>query len=95
MPVVHNGTMKSAERRHLGLSVVGLLACALFNVYVFRFGVLYGLVGLNLTKHVGVAVLCQAIGVHKGKLLVPRRRTCRHSAHPHPIGPHPSIRERR
>jgi hypothetical protein len=46
-------------------ALLGLVACVAVNVWLFRVGFLYGLVGLNLTKHVGVAVLCQAIGVNR------------------------------
>ncbi len=38
--------------------------CAL-NFWLFRFGVLWGLLGLSVTKHVGVAWLCQALGVDR------------------------------
>jgi hypothetical protein len=46
-------------------AMLGLVACAAVNVWLFRIGFLYGLVGLNVTKHVGVAVICQAIGVNR------------------------------
>ncbi len=46
-------------------SLLGLVACAAVNFWLFRVGFLYGLVGLNVTKHVGVAVFCQAIGVNR------------------------------
>jgi hypothetical protein len=46
-------------------AMLGLVACVAVNVWLFRVGFLYGLVALNVTKHVGVAVLCQAIGVNR------------------------------
>jgi hypothetical protein len=46
-------------------AMLGLVACVAVNLWLFRLGFLYGLVGLNVTKHVGVAVLCQAIGVNR------------------------------
>lgn len=57
------------ERRNLQLSVrVFLLlvaAAAALNVWLFRQGFLWGLLGLNLTKHLAIAVLCQRVGVNK------------------------------
>ena len=47
--------------------MLGLVACVALNVWLFRLGFLLGLVGLNITKHVGVAVLCQALGVNREK----------------------------
>lgn len=38
--------------------------CAL-NFWLFRLGVLWGLLGLSVTKHVVVAWLCQALGVDR------------------------------
>jgi hypothetical protein len=46
-------------------AMLGLVACVAVNLWLFRVGFLYGLVALNVTKHVGVAVLCQAIGVNR------------------------------
>lgn len=45
--------------------MLGLVACAAVNFWLFRVSFVYGLVGLNLTKHVGVAVLCQMMGVNR------------------------------
>ncbi len=54
--------------------LLGLIACAAMNVWLFRVGFIAGLIGLNVTKHVGVAVLCQALGVNRpeGRSAVPR-----------------------
>ena len=86
--------MKRAERWNLVVGLLGLVACALVNVWVFRFGILFGLVGLNVTKHVGVAVLCQAIGVNKGKPASARRASFQpaHRAFP---GPHSLTKDAR
>jgi hypothetical protein len=54
-------------------AMLGLVACLAVNLWLFRFGFLWGLVGLNVTKHVGVAVLCQALGVNRPKGRVPMR----------------------
>lgn len=45
--------------------LLGLVACVAVNIWLFRVGVLFGLIGLNVTKHVGVAVLCQVVGVNR------------------------------
>jgi hypothetical protein len=45
--------------------MLGLVACIAINLWLFRLGFLYGMVGLNVTKHVGVAALCQAVGVNR------------------------------
>jgi hypothetical protein len=49
------------------LSMLGLVACIAVNIWLFRCHVLAGIVGLNLTKHVVIAYLCQVIGVDKKK----------------------------
>ena len=46
-------------------AMLGMVACVALNIWLCRVGFLYGLVGLNVTKHIGVAVLCQAIGVNR------------------------------
>ena len=72
----HNDQM---ERTGLQTSVAGLLglvACVAVNIWLFRVSMLYGLIGLNVTKHVGVAVLCQAVGINgagkAGRKAIPR-----------------------
>ncbi len=59
--------MRRAERWNNVVGLLGLAVCVLVNVWLFRFGILVGLIALNITKHVGVAVLCQIIGVGKPK----------------------------
>jgi hypothetical protein len=56
------------DRPRLQLSVaslLGLVACVALNIWLFRFGALWGFLGLNLTKHVLIAQLCQAVGVDR------------------------------
>ena len=36
------------------------------NFWLFRLGRFWGIVGLNVTKHVAIAYLCQALGVLAG-----------------------------
>ncbi len=87
--------MKRVDQRNLGFGVLGLLACVLLNVWVFRYGILVGLIGLNLTKHVGVAVLCQAIGVSRSSPAPVRRRSSFQPAHRSPAGPHSLAKDAR
>lgn len=44
-----------------------LVACAAGNIWLFRQGVLWGILGLNVTKHVLTAYLCQALGVNAAR----------------------------
>lgn len=56
------------EQHRLQLSVASLLwivACIAFNIWLFRFGALLGLIGLNISKHVLIAVLCRNLGVDR------------------------------
>jgi hypothetical protein len=56
------------ERPGFQLSLGGMLvvvACIALNIWLFRVGMLLGLIGLNVTKHVVIAWLCQVIGVDK------------------------------
>lgn len=59
----HNGDM---QRRGFQLSVtgmIGLVAAIAVNVWLFKVSILLGIVGLNVTKHVAIAYLCQVLGV--------------------------------
>jgi hypothetical protein len=56
------------ERPILQISVatmLGLVACIALNFWLFRIGVFWGIVGLNVTKHVMIAYLCGALGVDR------------------------------
>ena len=73
------------------ISVSGLLTlvvCAALNLWLFRVSWLYGLIGLNVTKHVAVAVLCAAIGVNgrRGGQHVPGDRPTSAIPRPHAVG---------
>ena len=45
-------------------SMLLLVACAAGNLWLFRQGVIWGILGLNVTKHVATAYLCKALGVN-------------------------------
>jgi hypothetical protein len=64
------------ERPILQISVATMLrlvACIALNFWLFRLGVFWGILGLNVTKHVMIAYLCGALGVDR-----------RRSPHPNP-----------
>ncbi|HEV3166495.1 MAG TPA: hypothetical protein VGZ22_20895 [Isosphaeraceae bacterium] len=68
--------MDVMERARFQISVaslLGLVACVALNIWLFRFGAIVGLIGLNITKHVLIAFLCKAVGVDRTK---PRARPC-------------------
>jgi hypothetical protein len=46
-------------------SMLGLVACIALNFWLFRLGVFWGILGLNVTKHVAIAYLCQILGVDR------------------------------
>jgi len=45
--------------------MLGLVACVAVNIWLFRFGPLMGFLGLNLSKHIIIAYLCQILGVDR------------------------------
>ncbi len=56
------------ERPTLQMTVaamLGLVACVAINFWLFRLGAFWGIVGLNVTKHVAIAYLCQVLGVDR------------------------------
>jgi len=58
------------ERPLLQMSVatmLGLVACIAINFWLFRVGIFWGIVGLNVTKHVMIAYLCGAVGLDRRK----------------------------
>jgi hypothetical protein len=46
-------------------SLLGLVACIALNLWLFRLGPFLGIVGLNVTKHVLIAFLCEGLGVDR------------------------------
>jgi hypothetical protein len=60
--------MKPMERPILQMSVakmLGLVACIALNFWLFRVGIFWGILGLNVTKHVAIAYLCEVLGVDR------------------------------
>jgi len=46
-------------------SMLGLVACIALNFWLFRVGIFWGILGLNVTKHVAIAYLCEVLGVDR------------------------------
>jgi hypothetical protein len=46
-------------------AVLGLVACITLNSWLFRLGAFWGILGLNVTKRVAIANLCQVLGVYR------------------------------
>jgi hypothetical protein len=46
-------------------TLLALVACIALNLWLFRLGALWGILGLNVTKHVTIAYLCQFLGVDR------------------------------
>ena len=53
--------------------MLGVVACVALNVWLFRLGPLLGILGLNVTKHVLIAYLCQYLGVNQQVTAPPPR----------------------
>ena len=67
------------ERSSFQLSITGLLAlvaCIAVNFWLFRLGALWGILGLNVTKHVAIAYLCQSLGVDRTPAAQPAHASC-------------------
>lgn len=63
-------------------AMLGLVAFAALNIWLFRLSILAGIIGLNVTKHLVIAYLCQVIGVNRRPVPVP----------PTPPAPSPGLR---
>jgi hypothetical protein len=80
------------ERHRFQLSVGSLLvlvACIALNIWLFRIGPLLGILGLNVSKHVLIAWLCQGVGVDKPRWTRPMTAPAApaHSPVPRPLPP--------
>ncbi|MCY2936526.1 MAG: hypothetical protein NT172_20470 [Planctomycetota bacterium] len=42
-----------------------LIACIALNLWLFRQGILWGIIGLNISKHLLIAYLCRNLGVNR------------------------------
>ncbi len=46
-------------------SMLGLVACIAVNLWLFRVSIFWGIVAVNVTKHVAIAALCQIVGLNR------------------------------
>ncbi len=46
-------------------AMIGIVACIALNFWLFRLGIFWGILGVNVTKHVLIAYLCQVLGVDR------------------------------
>jgi hypothetical protein len=78
------------ERHRFQLSVGSLLvlvACIALNIWLFRIGPLLGILGLNVSKHVLIAWVCQCLGVDKRRGTRPVAVPAAHGPIPRPLPP--------
>ncbi len=61
----HNDLMERPNFQMSLAGLLGLVACIALNIWLFRLGALWGILGLNVTKHVAIAFLCQSLGVDR------------------------------
>jgi hypothetical protein len=58
------GMAKSRFRFTISALLI-FVACVAVNFWLFRLGALWGILGLNVTKHVVIAMLCRNLGVDR------------------------------
>jgi hypothetical protein len=76
----------SQPRMQMSLTtMLGLVACVAVNLWLFRLGALWGILGLNVSKHVVIAALCRALGVDR-----PRVEPAPEAPAPRPSPPSPA-----
>lgn len=81
LPLIMNSMQRTGLQFSL-LSMIGLVACVAINLWLFQWHVFAGIVGLNVTKHVLIAYLCQVMGVNKRHILEESRiQPLRHRLH--------------
>jgi hypothetical protein len=64
--------MKQPPFRLTVAMMLVLIACIAVNIWLFRLGVLWGILGLNVSKHFAVAFLCEALGGNRQRPEPPR-----------------------
>ncbi len=62
---VHNDAMERPNFQMTVGAMIGVVGCVALNIWLFRVGVFWGILCLNITKHVLIAGLCQAIGLDR------------------------------
>ncbi len=61
----HNGGMDHARVQLSLASMLLLVALCAVNFWLFRLGIIWGLLGLSVTKHLVIAFLCHAVGLNR------------------------------
>jgi hypothetical protein len=69
-------------------TMLRLVACIAVNIWLFRVGVFWGILGLNVTKHVMIAYLCGALGVDRRLASTPPTSSPAPAVGPHRPAPH-------
>ena len=64
-PAAHNESMERSTFQMTVGAMLLVVACIALNFWLFRLGIFWGIIGLNVTKHVVIAYLCQVIGVDR------------------------------
>ena len=64
-PADHNRGMDRPGLQFSLTSMLALVACVAINFWCFRVSAILGFVALNVTKHVVIAQLCQAVGLNR------------------------------
>ena len=59
------GTMDRPSFQLSVAAMLGLVACFALNFWLFRVSILAGIIGLNVSKHLVIAYLCQVLGVNR------------------------------
>jgi hypothetical protein len=55
-----------SPRRQISLTaMLGLVAAVAVNLWLFRVGLFWGVLGLTATKHVVIAHLCHVVGLNR------------------------------
>jgi hypothetical protein len=65
--------MTTSRFRFTISALLFFVASVAFNLWLFRLGALWGILGLNVTKHVAIALLCRNLGVDRGETPGPER----------------------
>ena len=58
--------MEHNARPQMSLAMMlALVACIAVNLWLFRVSIFWGIVAVNVTKHVAIAALCQIVGLNR------------------------------
>lgn len=69
----HNSGMEQSPFRLTVATLLVLIACVAVNFWLFRLGVLWGILGLNVSKHFAVAYLCEVLSGNRHRAEAPQK----------------------